>query len=71
MVDKQVWTAKYEPDNLDDMVLNPVVRNQLENILKEPKNVILYGATGVEKGTFTNILLRETNADACICKCIV
>ena len=64
MVDKQVWTAKYEPDNLDDMVLNPVVRNQLENILREPKNVILYGSTGVGKGTFTNILLRETNADA-------
>jgi hypothetical protein len=49
MVDNNVWTKKYEPKELNEMILHPVVRNKLENIFKTPQNVTLYGKSGVGK----------------------
>jgi DNA polymerase III delta prime subunit len=54
------WCKKYEPKNLDKMVLNPDIYNVLENLIKNPQSVILYGQSGVGKGTFTNIFLEKT-----------
>lgn len=53
------WNIKYEPKELDEMILNPAVRNKLSNIFRTPQNVILYGAPGVGKGTFTNIFIKK------------
>jgi DNA polymerase III delta prime subunit len=60
MVDTNVWTEKYAPRDLSSMILYPAVRTQLENILANPQNVILYGSSGVGKGTFTEIFLEKT-----------
>jgi DNA polymerase III delta prime subunit len=54
------WTKKYEPTDLDEMVLNPDVRTTLDNIIRNPQSVILYGSSGVGKGTFTNIFQKKT-----------
>ena len=64
MVDTNVWTKKYAPKDLRNMILKPAVRNQLENILENPQNIILYGSSGVGKGTFTEIFLEQTGFDA-------
>jgi replication factor C subunit 3/5 len=53
------WNKKYEPIELDGMILNHAVRNKLENIFRTPQNVILCGPPGVGKGTFTNIFIKK------------
>src|SRR5210317_1025155 len=63
MVDNNVWTENYAPKDLNEMILNPVVRNKLENALNNPQHLILYGSPGVGKGTFTNIFLTKTGGD--------
>lgn len=63
MTDKKIWTFKYEPDNLNDMVLNPEIRPKLEKAIKEVPNILLYGSAGIGKGTFTKIFLKETGLD--------
>jgi DNA polymerase III delta prime subunit len=63
MVDNNVWLKKYEPKELNEMILHPIVRNELENVQNNPQHLILYGSPGVGKGTFTNIFLAKTGAD--------
>lgn len=63
MTDKKIWTFKYEPDNLNDMVLNPEIRPKLEKAIKEVPNILLYGSAGIGKGTFTKIFLKDTGLD--------
>ena len=63
MSDKQIWTFKYEPKTLNEMVLNPEIRPKLEKAIKEVPNLLLYGSAGIGKGTFTKIFLKETNLD--------
>ena len=57
------WTKKYEPRDLNEMVLNTDVRTTLDNVIRKPQSIILYGASGVGKGTFTNIFLKKTGCD--------
>jgi len=59
----EIWTFKYEPKKLDDMILNEEIKPKLEKAIKEVPNLMLYGRAGVGKGTFTNILLKETGFD--------
>lgn len=63
MVDRNIWTRNYAPKSLEDMILHPVVRNQLENVLNNPQSIILYGSPGVGKGTFTKIFLENFGCD--------
>lgn len=63
MADKQIWSFKYEPTNLNEMVLNPEIRPKLEKAIKEVPNLLLYGSAGIGKGTFTKILLKQTGLD--------
>lgn len=58
-----LWTFKYEPKNFDDVILNEDIKPKLRKALKEVPNLMLYGTAGVGKGTFTNILLKETGYD--------
>jgi DNA polymerase III delta prime subunit len=63
MVDQNIWTQKYAPVSVEDIILHPVVRQQLKNVLRNPQNIILYGSPGVGKGTFTKIFLNKTGCD--------
>jgi DNA polymerase III delta prime subunit len=62
-MNKEIWTFKYEPKNLKEMIISEEVSNILENIIKETPNILIYGKPGTGKGTFTNILLKETGYD--------
>lgn len=59
----EIWSFKYEPKTLNGMVLNKDIRPKLQKAIKEVPNLLLYGMPGVGKGTFTNILLKETGYD--------
>jgi len=59
--EREIWTFKYEPQNLNEMVLNDTIRPKLEKAIKEVPNLLLYGSAGVGKGTFTKIYLKETD----------
>jgi DNA polymerase III delta prime subunit len=56
------WITKYKPEEVEGMILNPAVRNKLENILMNPQNIILHGYTGVGKGTFADIYVKKTGS---------
>ena len=58
-----IWTFKYEPKKLEDMILEPELRKKLTKVVKDIPNFMLYGPAGVGKGTFTKILLKETGID--------
>ena len=59
-----LWTFKYEPKKFDDMILNPDIKEKLRNVIFEDfPGLMLYGTAGVGKGTFANILLKETGYD--------
>lgn len=57
---QDIWSFKYEPKKLEDMILNPDIRPKLKKALTEIPNLLLYGSAGIGKGTFTKILLEET-----------
>ena len=59
--DTTIWSFKYEPQTLEDMILNEEIRSKLEKAIKEVPNMILAGSAGVGKGTFTKIFLKANN----------
>jgi replication factor C small subunit len=58
-----IWTFKHSPDKLDGMILNESVKGKFKKIIKELPNLLIYSTPGQGKGTFVNILLKETGLD--------
>ena len=58
-----IWTFKYEPSTLDEMILNDSVREKFKKAIVELPNMVIYSTPGQGKGTFVNILLKETGID--------
>lgn len=56
----QEWIFKYEPLTLKDMVVTDNKRELLKDIINKLPNTLIAGKRGTGKGTFMNILLRET-----------
>ena len=52
-IDNRPWVEKYRPTNFDDIVLDPINRILLENIIKQNNfpNLLLYGPPGTGKTT--------------------
>lgn len=62
--DKIGWVDKYEPQSLDEMILTRDKREQLQKIIDNISNVVLYGNPGTGKSTFMKILLNEADPSA-------
>lgn len=60
---QELWTFKYEPKTLDEMILNDKSKEILFDVIENVPNVLLCGKPGTGKGTFMNILLNETKYD--------
>jgi replication factor C small subunit len=58
-----IWTFKYEPKTLEEYIATPEMKDRLQKVITELPNVMLFGMHGIGKGTFVNILIRETGAD--------
>ena len=63
MSKNDIWTFKYEPKSINDMILDNDIKQQLIKVVKEVPNLMLIGPPGVGKGTFVNILLQDTGLD--------
>lgn len=59
----KIWTFEYEPQTINEMIVEKDTREKLKKVIKEKPNIMLYGPAGIGKGTFTNIFLRETELD--------
>jgi DNA polymerase III delta prime subunit len=59
----EIWSFKYEPGNLSQMILAPDVRVKLEKAITDLPNIMLFGNPGTGKGTFKNIFLKQTGCD--------
>lgn len=60
----ELWEYKHQPKKFEDMVLNPTAKVKLRKALDTLPNMMLYGAPGTGKGTFTKILLDYTGFDS-------
>jgi len=60
----KLWTFKYAPETIEDMIVSEDVKPKLIKAIKELPNIMLYGTAGVGKGTFANILLKTTGYDS-------
>lgn len=60
---KEIWTFKYEPKTLDNMILHDETRKNLEYALENVPNLLLTGPPGCGKGTFVNVLKNHTKYD--------
>jgi replication factor C small subunit len=63
MSDNSYWPIKYAPKTFDELILNEEIRPKLKKALDEVPNIILFGAAGVGKGSWTNVLLDATGYD--------
>jgi DNA polymerase III delta prime subunit len=63
MNNKEIWTFKYEPKSVEEMVIPDNMIPVLNKVIKEQPNLLLAGGPGIGKGTFVNIFLKETGCD--------
>jgi replication-associated recombination protein RarA len=64
-----LYEFKYAPIAFDEMIVSDDVKPKLEKALKEIPNMMLIGPAGVGKGTFTDILLKETGLESIKINC--
>ena len=57
----ELWTFKYEPTSLQNLIVNPDIRSKLEKSIIDIPSMFLYGPPGIGKGTFSHIFLKQTN----------
>lgn len=65
----ELFEFKYAPKTMDDMIVSPDLREKLTKAIKELPNMILIGPPGTGKGTFVDILRRETGIDCLKINC--
>lgn len=56
---QDLWSFKYHPKTMDDMILSDGMRDKLSSIIEKTPNVTLSGSPGVGKGTFVDIYIEE------------
>ncbi len=54
---------KYAPQSLDDMILSPNTRKQLEGVMKNVPNTLLLGPAGTGKSTFVRLMIKENDCE--------
>jgi DNA polymerase III delta prime subunit len=57
---RDLWIFKYQPQDIQEMILEKSTRKDLEKVIKELPNFILFSKPGMGKGTFANIFVRDT-----------
>lgn len=60
---QDLWVFTHEPQTLDQMVVSDEKRITLRKIIDELPTTLITGNPGTGKGTFMNILIRETGVD--------
>lgn len=63
---QSMWTEKYRPKCLDDLIISDTVKRAGERIIKIGKvqNLLLHGSYGVGKTSFAEIIMKTLNLQA-------
>jgi replication factor C small subunit len=64
-----LYEFKFAPQTFDEMILADDVKPKLEKALKELPNMMLIGPSGVGKGTFVDVLRKETGIECLKLNC--
>jgi len=51
MTINQVWTEKYRPQNIEDVLLNDEEKEYFTSLKEVPNNLLLVGNPGIGKST--------------------
>lgn len=65
----ELYEHKYKPQSMDEMIVSPEMKDKLSKAIKELPNMMLVGPPGVGKGTFVEILRKETGIDCLKINC--
>lgn len=57
---EELWVFKYAPKTLDEMVISEEKKSVLQKVLDELPNTLIAGKPGTGKGTFMEILKKQT-----------
>ena len=55
----QVWTEKYRPINIEDVILSEEEKNFFTSLKEIPNNLLLVGNPGIGKSTVAKILAKK------------
>jgi len=55
----QVWTEKYRPQNIEDVILSEDEKNFFTSLKEIPNNLLLVGNPGIGKSTVAKILAKK------------
>ena len=61
----ELWVEKYRPTTLKDYVGNEVIKNKIEDYLKQGsiQNLLLHGVAGTGKTTLAKLIAKNLNCD--------
>ena len=61
----ELWVEKYRPQILEDYVGNEVIKNKIEDYLKQGsiQNLLLHGVAGTGKTTLAKLLVKNIDCD--------
>ena len=61
----ELWVEKYRPTTLDGYVGNEVIKNKIEDYLKQGsiQNLLLHGVAGTGKTTLAKLLVKNIDCD--------
>jgi len=59
MTINQVWTEKYRPQNIEDVILNDKEKEYFSSLKEVPNNLLLVGSPGIGKSTIAKILAKK------------
>lgn len=59
MTINQVWTEKYRPSNIEDVILSEEEKNFFTSLKEIPNNLLLVGNPGIGKSTVAKILAKK------------
>ena len=58
-----LFSVKYHPKSIDEMVLSDTLKEDLTNILNDVPNITLAGPPGIGKSTFVDIIINHNKMD--------
>lgn len=64
-----LYEFKYSPQTFDEIIVSDEVKPKLQKALKELPNIMLIGPAGVGKGTFVDVLRKETGIECLKLNC--
>ena len=63
---KELWTEKYRPQNIDDLILDEDNKKYFLELREIPNNFLFFGTRGIGKTTLAKILAKKFSPNSYI-----